>query len=120
MSKKTAFMTAYAALSAKGPLPARKEVLATLAAEVGVSTACASTYLSNVATGKWVEGEVKAPKAKKERKPKAVKMTLESIGAMNGPALVAAYNAKAPKAIAKFRDHATGVRRVAELYGVKS
>lgn len=109
MSKKTAFMTAYAKLSKSAKAPtARKDVLAVLASSVGISTACASTYLSNVQSGKWTEGS-------SSKKPA---MTIEKIKGMANKELVATYNKKAAKPVVKFRDHATAVRRVSELYGL--
>lgn len=128
MSKKSLIVAAYNALVAAGPLPARKDVIANLASAADVSAACASTYLSNIVSGKWATdgSDVKPAKAAKPKKVKVAKtaaeaapgLTIDAVTAMSNKDLVAAYNAKSDKPVTKFRDHATGVKRTLAVYGL--
>lgn len=119
MSKKELTMSVYAELTAAGNLPARKDVLETLSTRVGISKACASTYLSNIRSGKWT-GEPKMKVAKVAKTPAGATkhrgLTVEAVTNMSNKELVAAYNKKAPTPVVKFRDHATGLKRVMALY----
>jgi hypothetical protein len=117
MSKKNVFVSAYNTLKSEDGFATLKRgaVVSKLASAAGISAACASTYLSNVRSGKWsATVEEKAPKAKKAG------LTIEEVSAMTGKALVEAYNKKAEVKVAKFRDRATGLKRVMSLYGLTS
>jgi hypothetical protein len=119
MSKKELTLSAYAELttSSKGAPMARKDVLAALSARVGISKACASTYLSNIRSGKWTGETAKAAtKTKTPGVAQARGLTTEMVTKMSNKELVAVYNKKSAAPIAKFRDRATGLKRVMTLY----
>jgi hypothetical protein len=128
MSKKELTMSVYAELTASGSAKlARKDVLSALSTRVGISKACASTYLSNICSGKWTSEPKAAKVAKVAKSPKtpsgATKhrgLTIDDVTAMSNKDLVAAYNKKAAKPVVKFRDHATGLKRVLDLYGMNA
>lgn len=126
MSKKTVAIAAYKKLSATKSFPTtgRKDIVKHLAGVVGISEACASTYLSNIKTGRWsTETTAVVKKVKKVSTAKAnpkvdVGLTIDDVTRMTGKELVAVFNAKADKPVNKFRDHATAVRRTLTVYGL--
>jgi hypothetical protein len=129
MSKKNDFVVKYVALKSNSAFKDAKrgEVVAELSKEVGISVACASTYLSNVASGKWKldgsdvkERAVKAPKTPKAPRAKKNAMTAEAIAAMDTKTLVATYNGKAEKPVKKFANREAGIKRVMGLFGMKA
>ncbi len=102
-SKKAIAAAVFARLNAAGKT--RKEVLFTMCEEAGLSEAGAATYFNNFKKGLW-----SLPGAT------AVATPAIDFESKTNKELVELYNAKAATPIVKFRDHATAVRRTAELY----
>ncbi len=102
-SKKAIAAAVFATLTAAGKT--RKEVLSDMVSHAGLSQAGAATYFNNFKKGLWT-----LPGAE------AVAAPAVDYASMSSKELVELYNARAEKPIAKFRDHATAVRRTAELY----
>ncbi len=138
-SKKQLAATVFTSMTANGAAVKRKDVIAAMVAKAGLSPAGASTYFHNFRTGLWVittptpqqeevvaetstagEVVVEAP-AEEVITEVVVEAPAEEIVAidysvMSKAQLVALYNTKATKHVVNFRDHATAVRRVTELF----
>ena len=126
MSKKSIAIAAYTTLSGSATFNTlgRKDVVKHLAGAVGISEACASTYLSNIRTGRWnteptaAVAKVAKVKTVKAKKAEATALNVDDVTKMSNTELVAVYNAKAAKPVNKFRDHATAVKRTLAAYGL--
>ena len=139
MSKKSDFIVAYNNLPAD---TTRKDALAILSAQCGLSTAGASTYYANVKSGKW-SIDTTAP-VKVEKKVKSVvgimastepesttvvagvkiveqngKTTVDgvSLDDLSGPELVAMFNSRVAedRKVTKFRTKADGIKRIVNM-----
>jgi hypothetical protein len=136
-SKKSIFISAFNALPVDMK---RKEALAILSEQCGLSMAGASTYYANCKSGLWstgtvqkesylemialVTGEYIAKHRAKEQANRAVQSVTQksekiNLEVMTGSELVALYNSKVSDAqqIVKFRNKAEGIKRVAALIG---
>ena len=104
-SKKTIAASVYAALSTTGAT--RKEIMFEMMERAGLTAPGAATYFNNFKKAIWSleRAGVVTPTA----------APVIDYAAMSSKELVAIYNARATKPVAKFRDHATAVRRVTEL-----
>ena len=118
ISKKQIAASIYAALKPQGGT--RKAIMAAFVEQTGMSFACATTYYGNFHANIWapvvpvaivVEQAVVAPVVEIEAVVEVI-----DYEAMSNKELVALYNAKAEKPVAKFRDHTTAVARTAALY----
>ncbi len=102
-SKKAIAASVFAAMQVEGKT--RKEILFTMCEKAGLSEAGAATYFNNFKKGLWTLPGVEA-----------VAVPVIDFESKTNKELVELYNAKAATPIVKFRDHATAVRRTAELY----
>lgn len=118
MSKKTEVIAVFVKASTSPATTnwSRKDWIAHLSYEVKISNACASTYLSNINSGKWsVEGSTKKVVTKVV---KPAKSGIDEINAMTNKELVEHFNLFSPKPVAKFRDRATGIKRTLAVCGL--
>ena len=122
MSKKTSVISVYVNVnnSLASSNWSRKDWVAHLSHEVKISNACASTYLSNIRSGKWSTdvAAVPAKKVTKVKTVKVVKSSIDEITAMSNKQLVERFNQFSPKPVARFRDHATAVKRTLAVCGL--
>ena len=134
-SKKQLAATVFTSMTANGAAVKRKDVIAAMVAKAGLSPAGASTYFHNFRTGLWVittptpqqeevvaetstaeEVVVEAPAEEVVVEAPAEEVVAVDYSVMSKAQLVALYNSKATKHVVNFRDHATAVRRVTELF----
>jgi hypothetical protein len=138
VSKKNQFIAILATMDRS---IGRKALIANLSSAIGISEACASTYLSNVNSGKWTADktvtvtpaevkptiEVVATVAEVEpgvvstsRSP-AIEQEIANatfdVMKMKGPELVALYNKFSDQPVTRFRTVDDGVKRVLRLLG---
>ena len=122
MSKKTVAIAAFVKASASPASSnwSRKDWIAHLSHKAKISNACASTYLSNINSGKWsVDTEVPTVDAVEARVQEiSTAYDIDKIMLMTSKELVEHFNLFSPKPVAKFRDRATGIKRTLAVCGL--
>lgn len=141
VSKKAIAAALYTTMSAAGDR--RKDIIAKMIADAGLTKPGAATYYNNFRTGVWkiaaptaVAGAVapvevvvmeETPAAPAETAttedvvaestaPVAEVVLPDNYAEMSKAELVALYNSKSEKPVKDFRNHETAVRRVTELF----
>ena len=121
MSKKTEAIAVFVKTSTSPAVTnwKRKDWVAHLSYEVKISAACASTYLSNIRSGKWSVDQTPAePAAEPIIKEIHQSYGIDDITKLSNKELVKHFNLFSPKPVTKFRDRATGIKRTLAVCGL--